>query len=229
MTELVENKNKLLADVSHELRTPLTVLKLQVESLQHNLDDDVGASYQALDEKLSDIGRLISDIYQLAQSDIGALELNLDDLEFPEAVNDWVKEFELLVRSNNLSWQFKNQLPQTVSINADINRIKQVLANLINNSVKYTDKPGKVCLSVYSKDSQLYITIEDSSPSVPANLQSQIFERLYRVEESRSRETGGSGLGLAICKSLIEAHNGIITASTSDQGGLTVTIQIPIN
>jgi len=229
MTELVENKNKLLADVSHELRTPLTVLKLQVESLQHNLDDDVGASYQALDEKLSDIGRLISDIYQLAQSDIGALELNLDDLEFPEAVNDWVKEFELLVRSNNLSWQFKNQLPQTVSINADINRIKQVLANLINNSVKYTDKPGKVCLSVYSKDSQLYITIEDSSPSVPANLQSQIFERLYRVEESRSRETGGSGLGLAICKSLIEAHNGIITASTSNQGGLTVTIQIPIN
>lgn len=228
MSELIEKKNKLLADVSHELRTPLTVLKLQVESLQHNLDDDVEASYRALDEKLSDIGRLISDIYQLAKSDIGALELNLCELEFPKALNDYVNEFELLVTSNNLSWRFDNKITRSISINADYDRIKQVLCNLINNSVKYTDSPGVVVLSAHCNESQLIIVIEDSSPSVPAELQSQIFERLYRVEESRSRETGGSGLGLAICKSLIEAHNGIITATTSSKGGIKVTIQLPL-
>ncbi len=228
MSELVENKNKLLADVSHELRTPLTVLKLQVESLQHNLDDDVEASYQALEEKLSDIGRLISDIYQLAKSDIGALELNFCDLEFPETIDSWINEFELLVTSNNLAWQFNNKLDLSVSINADEDRMKQILSNLINNSVKYTDKPGKVTLSIKSSEKEVFITIEDSSPSVPTELQSQIFERLYRVEESRSRQTGGSGLGLAICMSLVEAHNGIITAETSNIGGLKITIAIPI-
>jgi len=222
-------KNKLLADVSHELRTPLTVLKLQVESLQHNLEDDVEASYDALDDKLSDIGRLISDIYQLAKSDIGALELNLCELDFPETIEHWVNEFELLVTSNNLTWKFENQIEQPVIIDADEDRIKQVLCNLINNSVKYTDKPGHVTLSVKANEKYLLIIIEDSSPSVPENLHSQIFERLYRVEESRSRETGGSGLGLAICKSLIEAHSGEITAETSDLGGLNVTIHIPLN
>jgi len=228
MSELVEKKNKLLADVSHELRTPLTVLKLQVESLQHNLDDDVEASYQALDEKLSDIGRLISDIYQLAKSDIGALGLNFCDLEFPETITSWTNEFELLVTSNNLTWQFNNQLDSPVTINADEDRIKQILSNLINNSVKYTDNCGVVILSVSANEHELFIIIEDSSPSVPTELQSQIFERLYRVEESRSRQTGGSGLGLAICKSLVEAHNGIITANTSNQGGLKVIVQLPI-
>jgi len=229
MSKLVENKNKLLADVSHELRTPLTVLKLQVEALQHNLDDDVEASYHALDEKLSDIGRLISDIYQLAKSDIGALELNFCDLEFPETIVNWVNEFELLVTSNNLTWQFNNQLDSPTTINADEDRIKQVLSNLINNSVKYTDQPGKVTLSVNAVEQYIVIIIEDTSPSVPAELQSQIFERLYRVEESRSRQTGGSGLGLAICKSLVEAHNGIITAETSNIGGLKTTLLLPIN
>lgn len=224
----ITDKNKLLADVSHELRTPLTVLKLQVEALQHNLDDDVEASYQALDDKISDISRLISDIYQLAKSDIGALDLNLFEVEFPEAINHYVNEFELLATSNNLTWQFKNQLKHSVSINADSDRIKQVLCNLINNSVKYTDKPGTVSMSISSTDGQLFIIIEDSSPSVPQALQSQIFERLYRVEESRNRETGGSGLGLAICRSLIEAHNGLITANTSDLGGLKITIQLPL-
>jgi len=228
MSELVEKKNKLLADVSHELRTPLTVLKLQVESLQYHLDDDVEASYQALDEKLSDISRLISDIYQLAKSDIGALGLNFCDLEFPETIDNWISEFELLVTSNNLTWQFNNQLDSPVTINADEDRIKQILSNLINNSVKYTDHYGMVILSVSANEQELVIIIEDSTPSVPIELQSQIFERLYRVEKSRSRQTGGSGLGLAICKSLIEAHNGIITANTSTQGGLKVIVQLPI-
>lgn len=222
------DKNKLLADVSHELRTPLTVLKLQVESLQHNLEDDVEASYQALDDKISDISRLISDIYQLAKSDTGALELNFYEVEFPEVINNYVNEFELLTTSNDLTWQFNNQIDHPVFINADSDRIKQVLSNLINNSVKYTDKPGKIELTTYSELGQLFIIIEDSSPSVPQVLHSQIFERLYRLEESRNRETGGSGLGLAICKSLIEAHNGIIAANTSKLGGLKVTIQLPL-
>lgn len=228
MTELVEKKNKLLADVSHELRTPLTVLKLQVESLQHNLEDDVEASYLALDNKLSDIGRLISEIYLLAQSDIGALELNFTQLNCHQAIELWADEFEYLMTKNELKWDFKNSTPELLTISADRDKLKQVINNLLNNSVIYTDKPGIVHLSTFVDNTQLFIVVEDSSPSVPEDEQSQIFERLYRVEQSRSRETGGSGLGLAICRSLIEAHDGLITAETSSLNGLKIVISLPL-
>jgi signal transduction histidine kinase/ligand-binding sensor domain-containing protein len=228
MAELVEKKNKLLADVSHELRTPLTVLKLQVESLQHKLDDDVESSYQALAEKLVDIERLISDIYQLAKSDIGALDLHFTELDFPETLNTWLGEFKLMVESQQLTWRYHNEISTEITINADAERIKQILANLLSNSIKYTDKPGSICLTCLADKNSLYLIIEDSSPSVPEDLQTQIFERLYRMEESRSRATGGAGLGLAICKSLVEAHDGIITAETAHLGGIKITIQLPL-
>ncbi len=228
MTELVEKKNKLLADVSHELRTPLTVLKLQVESLQHNLEEDVAASYLALDNKLSDIGRLISEIYLLAQSDIGALELNFTQLNFHHAIELWADEFEYLITKKDLKWGFKNNTPELLIINADRDKLKQVINNLLNNSILYTDKPGIIHLSTFVDNEQLFIVVEDSSPSVPEDEQSQIFERLYRVEQSRSRETGGSGLGLAICRGLIEAHDGLITAETSRLNGLKIVISLPL-
>jgi two-component system sensor histidine kinase BaeS len=228
MVELVEKKNELLANVSHELRTPLTALKLQVELLQHNLVKDVKSSYQTLDNQLSDIDCLISDIYQLAQSDIGELELKFSEFNISKILDSWTKEFKPLIVKNQLTWLYNNELPASLIIKADIEKLKQVLANLLNNSVKYTDKSGSVSLkSYYDKDS-LVIIIEDSSPGVPVNKQRQIFERLYRLESSRNRATGGSGLGLAICQSLIEAHNGVIIAETSNLGGLKVTLRLPL-
>ncbi len=227
MAELVVKKDKLLADVSHELRTPLTVLKLQIESLQHNLEDDVQASYQEIDNKLTDIGTLINDIYQLAQSDIGALKLQLSNEDISTLLNTWQTEFQLLVNNHALTYQFDNQLRHSVNLVLDTSRVKQVLTNLLHNSCSYTDAPGKILMTLSSDENSVYLSIEDSSPSVPVEEQDLIFERLYRVEQSRSRATGGSGLGLAICRSIIEAHNSLITAKPSPLGGLKIQITIP--
>jgi len=227
-TKAINAKNQLLADVSHELRTPLTVLKLQVESLQHNLDTDVESSYNSLQAMLSDMNRLISDIYQLSQADIGTLNLNFIDLEFAQELDGWAEEFKLLITSNGLDWQFNNTVPASIEVNVDIDRLKQVLSNLLSNSVKYTDCPGLVSLASFVKNDSLYIVIEDSSPGVEKSEQTLIFDRLYRVEQSRSRATGGSGLGLAICNSLIAGHNGDISAETSELGGLKIVIRLPL-
>jgi signal transduction histidine kinase len=121
-----------------------------------------------------------------------------------------------------------NQLTTELMMNLDREKIKQVLSNLLANSGKYTDAPGKVELNVQQKDSQTIIIIEDSKPNVSDSDLANIFERLYRVENSRNRETGGSGLGLAICKSLIEAHDGNIHAEHSELGGLKIIISIPL-
>jgi len=228
MAELMVKKNQLLADVSHELGTPLTVLKLQVESLQDDLEEDVQLTYCTLDKKLDDIQHLIDDIHQLAQSDIGALRLKLEPFNIVEAFQSWQGEFAQTANQYDLSFKFDNQLPKKLNVKLDQDKIKQVLNNLFANSAKYTDKPGSLALSVSIKNDNLLLVIEDSSPSVKEKDLNHIFERLFRVESSRSRETGGSGLGLAICKSIIEAHQGIIHAEHSSLGGLKIVFKIPI-
>ncbi len=224
----LRQKNQLLADVSHELRTPLTALQLKVEALKHNLVDDVDASYERLIEKISDINRMISDIYQLAQSDIGALNMRVTEEDISELFAKWQDEFRDLVQMRAFEWLFENHLPSSQSISIDKDRIKQVLANLINNSLAYTDSPGEIKLTAKITDKFLSVYIEDSKPGVAPDELPKLFERLFRVESSRSRETGGSGLGLSICKSIIEAHKGKITASSSELGGLLIDIKLPL-
>ncbi len=228
MANLVEKKNQLLADVSHELRTPLTILQLKVEALQNNLVQDVEASYDGLMDKISDINHLISDIYQLAQSDIGALRLSFDVYNCRSIINSWTDEFSATVSNNGFVWQQNINVFDDVSIAFDKNKIKQVLTNLIDNSMAYTDQPGKIRLTVQLNENNLDITIEDSTPGISQQDMQRIFERLYRIESSRSRATGGSGLGLAICKSIVEAHQGSIVASNSILGGVAIHIQLPI-
>ncbi len=226
--DLLHKKNQLLADVSHELSTPLTVLKLQVESLKDDLEDDVQITYDALDNKIDDIQHLIDDIHQLAQSDVGALQLNFESFELNSTLDSWENELTQFVNKNKLNFEIIRDIPINLTVNFDRDRIKQIFINLLTNSIKYTDKPGHVKLLAREKNSTLYLSIEDSAPSVLDKDLVAIFERLYRVESSRSRETGGSGLGLAICKSLIEAHNGEIHAEQSVLGGLKIIIALPI-
>jgi len=228
MAELVEKKNQLLADVSHELRTPLSVLHLKVEALQHNLVKDVDASYNSLLQKIGEINHMISDIYQLAQSDIGALNLDIHSYNCFETLTAWSKEFAETIENNGFTWQESLNIPKDLSLKFDDDKIKQLLSNLIHNSIAYTDKPGRIAISVIILGNNLSMRIEDSSPGVAKEDLTQIFERLFRVESSRSRATGGSGLGLAICRSIIEAHQGSIAATNSKLGGLAITVKLPL-
>jgi len=228
MAELVDKKNQLLADVSHELRTPLSVLHVKVEALQYNLVKDVDASYESLLNKIGEINHMISDIYQLAQSDIGALMLNIMPHHCLPTVTLWADELAEVVESKDFSWQQNIEIADDLILKFDGDKIKQVLNNLIHNSIAYTDKPGKIAISMIMLKNHLSIRIDDSSPGVEKENLTRIFERLFRVETSRSRATGGSGLGLSICESIISAHQGTILAKTSKLGGIAITIKLPI-
>ena len=228
LQEVVDSKNRLLADVSHELRTPLTALKLQVEALQFNLVQDVDASYDAMNRKVMDINRLISDIYQLAQADSASLHLHPESIALDETLMQWNEEFEAFVEAKGFNWQSDIKVTEDLSVQWDQDRIKQVLTNMLSNSTFYTDAPGKIALSVEQAAQHINICIEDSAPGVADKDLKKIFERLYRVEESRSRQTGGSGLGLSICKSLITAHQGKVRAGHSELGGLKIEIRLPL-
>jgi len=183
---LLSKRNQLLADVSHELGTPLTVLKLQVESLKDDLEDDVHATYDDLDNKLTDIEKLITDIHQIAQSDIGALQLDFQEFNISDSFSHWQIELGVGVSNKKLSFIITKNLPEQLLVKYDRDKIKQVLTNLIANSVKYTDKPGEISLHAEIRKKSLKLVIEDSAPGVPEEDLTHIFERLYRVESSRS-------------------------------------------
>ena len=228
LSHLLIKKDQLLTDVSHELATPLTVLKLKVESLKDNLEDDVNATYDALDVKLTDLEKLIDDIQEFSQSDSGTLKLDLQTFNLKIALSQWQSDIELSVESSKLSCNFINNIPDNITVHLDKDKLKQVLVNIIANSVKYTDVPGLIQIEGNIINNKVHLTIEDSAPNIHDKHLGKIFERLYRVDSSRSRDTGGSGLGLAICKSLIETQNGTIIAAQSPLGGLKITIKLPL-
>ncbi|MCP4324480.1 MAG: hypothetical protein GY787_21995 [Alteromonadales bacterium] len=229
LAELVNKKNQLLTDVSHELATPITILKLQVEALKDNLESDVQLSYQAMDHKLLQMERLIADLYQLGQVDIGAFDLKQQKIDVEDLLTVWERSYQHLVTEKGLSWQFNKQFEGNYSVQLDCDRLHQVISNIITNSIKYTYSPGEVIVNCRVELQQLVIEVEDSAPGIKDDELVQIFERLYRCDSSRSRTTGGSGLGLAISKSLVEAHGGSIRALHSKLGGLLLKITLPLS
>ena len=223
-----EKKTRLFSDISHELRTPLSVLKLQIEGLEHDLVDDPKSTYQLLHTKLASINRLISDISQLAQADAGDLSLTLETVNANSYFHQWCKYAKPLAAEKGLTFSFDIQLGEVQQCSLDPQRIEQVLNNLLTNSCRYTDSPGQIAFSARVKKTHLVWQIEDSAPGLSDQQLSQVFERLYRADSSRSRKSGGSGLGLSICKSLVEAHNGQILAEKGALGGLSITVSLPL-
>jgi len=111
---------------------------------------------------------------------------------------------------------------------ADPERLHQLFLNLFNNSINYTEAPGKIRVQLMTDAQQAIFVIEDSAPGVDPALHEKLFERLYRAESSRSRETGGAGLGLSICRNIVEAHEGSVKIETSELGGLKISVYLPL-
>ncbi|TAA47891.1 tetratricopeptide repeat protein [Corallincola spongiicola] len=229
MEEAIARKNNLLAEVSHELRTPLAVLKLQLEGLEYDLVDDRQGAYRKLHGKIAELNQLIHDIYQLARADSGLLELNFQTLPALELLEEAGDEFQELGEDAGFDIEVRLNIDAQLHIDVDAVRFKQVLVNLLRNSIRYTDTPGCIRLLARQQAHELHIRVEDSAPGVMNEDLPRLFERLFRAEGSRSRDTGGSGLGLSICKSLVEAHSGTIAAARSKRGGLRIDIRLPIS
>ena len=114
------------------------------------------------------------------------------------------------------------------TMEADADRLKQIFSNILENTLRYADKPGTLRISARCTEQTLKVCFEDSGPGVPPETLERLFDRLYRVDSSRSRDSGGSGLGLAICKQIVEAHGGRIVAENSALGGLSIKITVPL-
>ncbi|PLX80817.1 MAG: two-component sensor histidine kinase [Desulfuromonas sp.] len=222
-------RKRWVADISHELRTPLAVLRGEIEALQDHVREVTPQSLESLHGEVMQLGRLVDDLYELSMSDLGALTYKkamIEPLSLLQKVVD-----QLTARFEEAGLKIDLELPDGPALRllADPERLQQLFSNLLENSLRYTDPGGRVELRIERDPEQLTIAIHDTSPGVaPAEIP-RLFERLYRVEGSRSRAAGGAGLGLSICRNIVEAHGGRISAKPSPLGGLCLEIVLPLS
>lgn len=222
-----QSRQQWIADISHELRTPLAVLRGEIEAVLDGVRKFNADNVQSLHAEVLALSRLVDDLYQLALSDAGALDYRFARENARELLELSVDAFELRFSKADLTLRAEGLESLNYYIRADRKRFTQLMHNLLENSLRYTDAGGEAALLAEPCEDGLKITLQDSSPSVSAVDMPKIFDRLYRVDQSRSREHGGSGLGLSLCKNIVEAHGGRIEAAPSDLGGLKITLYMP--
>jgi len=226
------NRFQWMSDTSHELRTPLTVLRGQLIAIQDGIFVADERRIELFISEIDNLSHLVDDLYQLSSSDAGGLTYTKNILNPIVLLLQVIDNFTAKFEHHGLSIDYPslNRLVDRThcELLGDKERLRQLFMNLLENSYRYTQLPGKVVISAHHDTHFLDILIEDSAPGVASSVQPKLFERFYRVEQSRSRSHGGSGLGLSLCKQIVEAHQGTITAQDSSLGGLSVKISLPM-
>ena len=228
------SRRDFIADISHELRTPLAVLRGELEAIEDGVHAFDRHSLASLQNEVAMLNKLIEDLYELSLSDVGALSYRKVPADIGQLVRASVEAMRESFRAKTIALSLTLPEPGPslqVSANGatgmifqvDPARFVQLLKNLLLNSLRYTDPGGDVCVSVSVGPRGWQLDIQDSLPGVPAEALPHLFERLYRVDESRSRQSGGAGLGLALCRAIVTAHGGTIEARPSPLGGVWIT------
>ena len=220
-------RRQWVADVSHELRTPLSVLRGEIEAIQDGIHQATPEAIRSLHGEILRLNRLVDDLYQLSLSDSGALICRREVLDMGEALSQVVALYHPRFSANEIGLALAIP-PDEVHVYADPERLHQLFANLLDNSLKYTDSGGTLEIDLQRRDGTAVLSFQDSLPGVPEEELPRLFERFYRVEGSRSRSSGGAGLGLAICKNIVTALEGTIVALPSPIGGVRIVLELPL-
>ena len=227
-----EMRKEFVANVSHELRTPLTNIHSYAETLVDNagfLPTDTERNFLSVILGESErMAHIVQDLLTLSRFDSGRSELSLTRFSFGEAIEAMVNAnlLEAQRHGHTLTASLEPGLPEIV---ADRERITQVMMNVVSNSIKYTPNGGKIEVTAgRAGPDRVWMEVSDTGIGIPEKDQSHIFERFYRVDKARSRESGGTGLGLSIAKEIVDQHKGSISIVDKPQPGLTIRIELPV-
>jgi two-component system sensor histidine kinase BaeS len=216
-----------ISDTSHELQTPLAVLRAEIEAIQDGVQQASEATLDEMHAAVMRLSRLVGDLKTLSFSREGQFIARTCHVDLAELVEEAVSSQRGRIEAAGLG--IHCQADQRPLLTADPMRLRQVIDNLLENALRYTEAPGEIQVHVSEEAGQAVLTIEDSLPSPPESALPHLFERFFRAEASRSRELGGSGLGLAICQAIVAAHAGSIASTLSSLGGLQVRITLPMD
>ena len=226
-----EMRREFVANVSHELRTPLTNIRSYAETLVDGVGDiplEMEKNFLGVILNESDrMAHIVQDLLTLSRFDSGRSELKLERFSFSSAVRDIYNAvlMEAQRHGHTLSLDLAPDLPEIVG---DRDRVLQVMMNVVSNAIKYTPDGGQIAISAGRNPLRVWMEVADNGIGIPEADRPRVFERFYRVDKARSRESGGTGLGLSIAKEIVDRHEGIIALVDRPGPGTTIRVELPI-
>ncbi|MBN1582611.1 MAG: HAMP domain-containing protein [Anaerolineae bacterium] len=221
-----ELRRRAMADIAHELRTPLSVLQIDLESIEDGLTEPTAEVIAGLQQEVALLNALVGDLRTLSLAEAGELRLDVQTVDVRELVENTGARMRGAAQDKGIV--LTTDLPtQSLFVAGDVQRLTQVLLNLLSNALRYTPLEGKITVSAEQVADEVRVSVQDTGEGIPVDELPFVFERFYRTDHARGRDTGGSGLGLTIARSLIEAHGGRIWAQSQEGLGSTFTFVMP--
>jgi signal transduction histidine kinase len=223
-----ELRRQLTADIAHELRTPISVLRLQLESIEDGIETPTPALLGSLNEEVGLLARLVDDLRLLSLADAGQLSLSLAGVNVADALQQATTGAGERARRGGIDLRAEAS-PEPLIVHADPQRLAQILRNLIENAIRYTPAGGVVTVRAMraATGAEVVLAVADTGPGIAPDDAARIFDRFYRTDRARARETGGSGLGLAIVQRLAEMHGGRVWLESTVGAGSTFFVALP--
>ena len=226
---LDEARNQFVSNASHELKTPLATMKILVESMIYQ-DDMPGELRQEfltdINKEIDRLSSVVGDLLTLVHIDSHKLRLRREMMVFADTVRDTVKRLQPLAQKRGQ--EIVVEISDVCEMFADPGKLAQVCYNIIENGIKYTPDGGKITVTLHRMGRDAVLEISDTGVGIPADDVEHVFDRFYRVDKARSRDTGGTGLGLSIVQQIVRLHAGSVTVQSEQGKGTTFTVQLPV-
>jgi signal transduction histidine kinase len=222
-------RTDFVANVSHELKTPLTLIKGYIETLEDKAIDNRQQAKRFISiikEHAERLGNIIDDLLTLSELELSKNSIHKTEFDVKSLLDDIALGFGHALTAKRQTLEMNTQ-GGDFKINADRDKVEQVLVNLLDNSIKYTKEDGHIDVSLFAQEDSIKITVEDNGAGIPKEHIHRVFERFYRVDRARSRQLGGTGLGLGIAKHIVLAHKGEISIESEVKKGTTVRVTLP--
>lgn len=226
--QLEHTRREFVANVSHELRTPLSLIKGYVETLLDGAKDDpelTSKFLKTIERHSNRLTNLIEDLLTISRLESGQITLQLQPIPLRPFVDHLLADLQK--RASERGVAIENQIPAELNGRADPDRLEQVLVNLLDNAIKYGKPNGRITVQGRATEEHVELCVADDGPGIPAEATDRIFERFYRVDRARSRETGGTGLGLAIVKHIVQSHGGKVWVESQPGNGARFFLTLP--
>jgi signal transduction histidine kinase len=224
-----QGRRDLVAAISHDLRTPLAAMRAMLEAIGDGVVQDeetVTRYHHRMRDEIAHLSHLIDDLFELSRLDAGQAALEPAAIDLRELVAETAESLEPQAQQHGVRLELAS-LPPTLRAWADPVQVQRVIVNLLENAIRYTGPGGSICIEARPNGETVGVTISDSGDGISSEDMPFVFDRFYRGEKSRARESGGTGLGLAISKAIVEAHGGTIRAENAPTQGARFTFTLP--
>jgi two-component system sensor histidine kinase SaeS len=229
--DMEQARREFIGSVSHDLRTPLASIRAMVESINDGVvteQDTVKRYLKTIEAEVENLSQLINDLFELSQMDAGILKLQLETSSLTDLISDTLESMSAQANAGGKRLHLKGSMDGEVSpVVMDPRRVQRVLYNLVQNAIRYTPSDGAIHILARDVGSEIQVEVTDTGEGIPQEELPRIFDRFYRPEQSRSRDSGGTGLGLSIAKSIIEAHGGRLWVESAVGQGSTFGFALP--